>query len=293
MGAASAWYPLDMLGSIRAERDFRPSRAKGQSFLRDRAVVRRIVSHIDVRPEDELLEIGAGAGELTRSLAAAAPKRILAVEPEPVLAARLKKALGPDALASVEVIEKDFLSLDLPGLLRERGIHRIRVLGNLPYSAASPMLLSLLSHREWLRDLTLMFQLEVAERLVARPSTKAYGFLSVVVQQAARPEILFQIRPEAFRPRPKVTSALVRLELRLGRDLSPSDRAIFAALVKSLFAHRRKSISNNIKRLSTPLLDEAAIREGLAYLAIDPSRRAETLAVEEFTALAHFCASPR
>jgi 16S rRNA (adenine1518-N6/adenine1519-N6)-dimethyltransferase len=151
--------------------------------------------------------------------------------------------------------------------------------------------LKLLEERNSFIDLTLMFQLEVAERLVAKPGTKAYGFLSVMTQQATRPRILFQIPPHAFRPRPKVYSAMVHLEP-LGKD-EPFVREpeLFETIVKSLFAHRRKNISNNIKHLRSPLLDPDTMRSALEHLEIEPSRRAETLTVNEFVALAHFCTS--
>ena len=136
-----------------------------------------------------------------------------------------------------------------------------------------------------------MFQLEVAERLVAQPATKAYGFLSVMTQQATRPKILFHIPPDAFRPRPKVYSALVRLDPRGKDELLVKEPEVFEAIVKSLLAHRRKNISNNIKYLKSSVLDQDTLRSGLEHLDIEPSRRAETLTVDQFAALAEFCTS--
>jgi len=270
---------------------FRPSRKKGQSFLRDRAVISRIVSAIKVAPEDTLLEIGAGSGEMTLPLASSTPARIIAIEQETFLAQRLRRALGAYSLVPWEVIEGDFLSLDLRNILPEHSGRAIRVVGNLPYSVASPILLKLLDQRNSFVDLTLMFQLEVAERLVAEPATKAYGFLSVVTQQATRPQILFRIAPDAFRPRPKVHSALVRLEP-LGKNEPPvEDPEVFQAIVKSLLAHRRKNISNNIRYLKSSNLDPDTLRDGLEHFHIDPSRRGETLNVSQFAALAQFCTS--
>ncbi len=270
---------------------FRPSRQKGQSFLKDRAVVSRIVSAIEVGPDDTLLEIGAGSGEMTVPLARANPARIIAIEQEKVLAERLRRALSAEPIVPWEVIERDFLSWELRSILPEHSGRSIRVVGNLPYSAASPILLKLLAQRNSFVDLTLMFQLEVAERLVAEPATKAYGFLSVMTQQATRPKILFRIPPDAFRPRPKVHSALVRLEP-LGKDEPPvEDPEVFQAIVKSLLAHRRKNISNNIRYLKSSVLDPDTLRAGLDHLDIDPSRRAETLNVGQFAALAQLCTS--
>jgi 16S rRNA (adenine1518-N6/adenine1519-N6)-dimethyltransferase len=239
------------------------------------------------------LEIGAGGGQLTLPLARSVKARLLAIEPEPYLAGRLRKAIGVEKLQQVEVIEADFLSLDLTDLLNERDLTRVRVVGNLPYSIASHMLQKLLAVRNRLTDLTLMFQQEVAERLIASPSTKAYGYLSVMAQQATQPRIVFRIPPHAFKPRPKVNSALVRLEPKDAAELPVADIAVFKALVKSLLAHRRKNISNNLKHLRSKWLEESTVRHGLAHLNIDDSRRAESLTVEEFAALSQFCASPR
>ena len=271
----------------------RPLRARGQNFLRNLDVKRRIVSEISAGPEDVFLEIGAGSGELTLPLVAGGAKRILAIEADPALSARLNQALETEQLDQVEVIEADFLALDLCALLVGRGLDRVRAIGNLPYSVASPILRKLLSARTRLVDLILMFQSEVAERLVARPSTKAYGFLSVITQQAARVEILHRVPPSAFWPQPKVTSALVRMELRREDEPLVGEQEVFQALVKALMAHRRKNISNNLKRLRSPSLKASDVQSALDRLNIDPSRRGESLSVKEFAALSHFCSSPR
>lgn len=289
--AVAAWYPLVMLRSTGSKGVFYPSRQKGQNFLKDQAVIAKIVSAIHVGSEDTLVEIGAGSGELTLPLTKTNPARILALEPEKALAQRLREALRPEDQVSWDVIEKDFLSVEISELLNEYKPSRARIVGNLPYSVASPILLKLLDERKSFIDMTLMFQLEVAERLVAKPGTKAYGFLSVMTQQATRPRMLFQIPPNAFRPRPKVHSAMVRLEP-LGKDeLFVREPKVFETIVKSLFAHRRKNISNNIKHLRSTLVDPTTLRSALDHVGIEPSRRAETLTVNEFVALARFCTS--
>ncbi len=258
----------------------------------------RIVEAIDPRPDQMFLEIGAGAGELTIPLASRSTAQVLAIETDRMLFQKLSLTLQERTLQKcgtsrkVELIHCDFLRLDLQKSLSERGIARVRVVGNLPFSVASPILLKLLAHRERLVDLTLMFQLEVARCLTAVPATKAYGFLTVVAQQAAKAELLFTIPPQAFNPRPKVHAAMVSF-VPLGKDESPvGDYDVFRAVVRGLLTHRRKNISNNIKDLSTRLVGASSIRSGLAEMGIDTSRRAETLSVEEFAALSHFCASP-
>ena len=254
-------------------------------------MLQRIVSAIDPGPDQTLLEIGAGSGELTLPLAARSASRIVAIETDRLLFERLQRALERSDTANVEPVHADFLALDFQKFLEEKGLNRIRVVGNLPFSIASPILLKLLSYRQPLVDLTLMFQLEVATRLVARPATKAYGFLTVIAQQATRVRMLFPIPPTAFKPRPRVHAGVVRMEPLGDKEPPVSDPAVFQALVRGLLTHRRKNISNNMKRLSSTLLDAAAIEEGLQKLEIDPKCRAETLSVEEFAKLSHFCVS--
>ena len=266
---------------------FRPSRSKGQCFLNDLRFVTRIVETLAPAKGETLLEIGAGDGQLTLPMVSAGA-RVLAIETDPRLARRLSRHQGD----RLEVIEADALKVDFEQLFKDRGLdERIRGYGNLPYSVASPILLKLLTHAHRFDSLTLMFQKEVAERLVAQPSTKDYSFLSVVTQQAAHTRILFKIPPAAFRPRPRVMSAVVRLDLRHGESPDYGDERTFRALVKALTAHRRKTIANNIKHLGPSLLSRDVITDSVNELAIEPTRRAETLLVEEFAEISRICAS--
>jgi 16S rRNA (adenine1518-N6/adenine1519-N6)-dimethyltransferase len=272
---------------------FHPRRARGQSFLRDLEIRDRIVAAIAPHPDQDFLEIGAGSGEMTLPLASAGAGRVLAIETDAVLFERLSSAVQKGGTCPARAIHADFLELDLPKLLADHGMKRVRVVGNLPFSVASPILLKLLDHRERLVDLTLMFQLEVAQRLIARLGTKPYGFLTVIAKQAAAVHLLFTIPSRAFSPRPKVHAALVRMELLGEQEPAVGDYQVFRALVRTLLTHRRKTISNNLKYLDSPRLDVSTIRAGLKKLSIEPSRRAETLSVEEFAALSHICASRR
>ena len=258
----------------------------GQCFLKDPRFITRIVETLSPTPGENLLEIGAGEGQLTLPMVDAGA-RVLAIEADPRLARRLSARTG-DAL---ELIEADAVKVDFDQLFRDRDLERIRGYGNLPYSVAAPILLRLLSYARRFDSLTLMFQREVAERLIARPSTKDYSVLSVITQQAARPQILFRIPPEAFRPRPRVVSAVVRLDLRHAESPDYGDETTFRSVVKGLLAHRRKTIANNIKHLGPSMLSRDDLTRSLAALAIDPTRRAETLSVEEFAEISRICAS--
>lgn len=250
----------------------------------------RIVEAVAPSPSEPILEIGGGAGQLTVPLARAGA-RVFTVESDPRLVARLRSSVAGELSERVEIIEKDALRLDLDELVATRSLERVRVCGNLPYSVASPILLHLLGGASHFSELTLMFQSEVAERLVARPGTKAYGFLTVIAQQAAVVRVLFRVPPEAFRPRPRVVSALLRFELRDGEAPDVGDEKLFRSLVRGLLTHRRKTIGNNIKRLEGGSLTPGTLGKAVESLGIDPRRRAETLCVDEFAALSRICAS--
>ena len=272
-------------------KSFHPTRAKGQCFLRDERYVERIVQAVATRPGETLIEIGAGQGQLTLPLARAGA-RVVAIESDRRLAEELRRSLPSDC--ALELLEDDALRLDFRSLVQKQGPGKIRVVGNLPYSVAAPILLRLLNARECFSELILMFQSEVAERLTAKPGTKEYGFLTVVAQRAARIQVLFRIPPDAFRPRPRVVSALLRFEMREvdARDAGV-DEKLFRGLVRGLLAHRRKTIGNNIKHLEPSGLSREATLGALETMGIDPARRAETLGVEEFTELSRICASLR
>lgn len=263
---------------------FRPSRSKGQCFLTDAGVIGHIVETIAPTPGETLLEIGAGAGQLTVPLLASpAAPRVIAIEADPRLAAKFPSH------EKLVLIRADALKLDFAALLDERGLDAIRVVGNLPYSIAAPILLRLLSASTRLRSLTLMFQKEVATRLTARPGTKEYSSLSVLAQQAARVELLFRIPPTAFKPRPRVTSSLVGFSLLHDEAPEIGNEDTFRAVVRALLAHRRKTIANNIKHLASPNL-ASGILEAVSETSIDTARRAETLSVEEFAEISRICA---
>jgi 16S rRNA (adenine1518-N6/adenine1519-N6)-dimethyltransferase len=237
-----------------------------------------------------MIEIGAGQGQLTLPLARAGG-RVVAIESDRRLAEELRGALS--SVEGVELLAADALRVDFRDLVHSHAPGKLRVVGNLPYSVAAPILLRLLAARESFRELVLMFQSEVAERLTAKPGTKAYGFLTVVAQRAAKVSVLFRIPPDAFLPRPRVVSALLRFEI---RDIEPAkavDEKLFRCLVRGLLAHRRKTIGNNIKHLEPSGLSREATLSALETMGIDPARRAETLGVEEFAELSRICAGLR
>jgi 16S rRNA (adenine1518-N6/adenine1519-N6)-dimethyltransferase len=276
----------------------RPSarRRFGQHFLAP-AWADKVVAAIDPRPGDVFLEIGPGTGAITLPLAATGA-RILAVEIDRDLVRQLAPKLPP----TVTLMTGDMLTVDVIPLLRglepqrpldlepspRQGARRFRVVGNLPYNVASPILIRLIDlyrRHGVFTDATVMLQREVADRLTARPGTKAYGVLTILPAVHAATTRLLDLPPGAFRPAPKVRSSVVRLTFRPPAVVI-HDEAAFERLVKGLFMFRRKTLANALRRL-TPTADAA-----LARAALDGRRRPETLDLADVARLAAALGTP-
>jgi 16S rRNA (adenine1518-N6/adenine1519-N6)-dimethyltransferase len=253
----------------------RPRKRFAQHFLVQPAIAQRIVDTAALEPGEAVLEIGPGRGVLTRRLAARAA-RLWAVEIDRDLAAALRAEFAADP--RVEIVAADVLRLDLPTLLAAAA--PVAVVANLPYNISTPVLLQLLDTPDLFSRLVLMLQREVAERVCAPPGGKVYGALTVTVQLVARPAIAFRVPPGAFHPRPQVESAVVVLTPHRPPRLTPPALAAVRCVVRTAFAQRRKQLGNAL----APLCPDAAAR--LTALGIDPTRRPETLAIEEFITVA-------
>jgi len=250
----------------------------GQHFL-EPAWVAKLIASLHASQDDTFLEIGPGRGALTKPLAPLVG-HLVAVEIDRDLAAALPAHVPPN----VRVVEGDFLKVDLTDLLRHETLP-VRVVGNLPYNVSSPILFKLLhaaGHGRVLRDATLMLQKEVAERLVASPGSSDYGVLAIQVALLADVERVLTLPPGAFRPPPKVTSAVVRLRFH-PPIADVGDQPTFERLVRGVFLQRRKTLANALK----PVADAAhrSASEVIAQSGLDPSRRPETLTIEEFARL--------
>jgi len=247
----------------------------GQNFLHDTHVIQRIVSAIRPRPGEHLVEIGPGKGALTRPLLEAAG-RIDVIELDrdlpPLLQTHCQGA-GELIIHSCDALKFDFASLiDKPA-----NDNRLRVIGNLPYNISTPLIFHLLDYAQAIQDMHFMLQKEVVERLAAQPGGKDYGRLSIMVQYYCQTEYLFTVRPGSFTPVPKVDSAIVRLTPYRQAPVAVDNIHDFEKLVRAAFAMRRKTLRNNLKEM----LDSKAIES----LEIDPTRRAETLTLEELARL--------
>jgi len=264
-----------------------PVRARkrlGQCFLHDRHIVEKIVALADLGPGDAVVEIGAGAGVMTAPLAARAGS-VLAVEIDPRLVQTLSTALS--TLGNVTVLQGDILRFDLSRAARDLGVQRIKIVGNIPYNISSPILFHLLTHWRAVDTAVLMMQKEVAQRLCATPGSKDYGIPTVFTAIHTCPTLAFTVAPTCFRPVPKVTSAVVRLDFRK-QPLAPiTDFGLFQTLVRSAFASRRKTLVNNLRQGLPFPVSQGALRALFETQGLESQIRGEALSPEQFIALAN------
>ena len=237
----------------------------GQHFLSDPSILRRIVQFARLSPEDTVVEIGPGGGSLTLALAAAA-HRVIAIEIDRDLIAELRAGVP----SNVEIIEGDALEAVFPQM-------PFHVVANLPYNVATALLKRFIDHRDQIIDMTVMIQKEVAERLSASPRTRDYGPLSVLIQYYASVAYGFTVPPGAFKPPPKVNSAVVRIDWKPG---VPDDQR-FTGFVHKAFSSRRKKLANNLQSMFSSL-SRTDILQRLESAEIHPNARPEELSVAEF-----------
>jgi 16S rRNA (adenine1518-N6/adenine1519-N6)-dimethyltransferase len=252
----------------------------GQNFILDLNLTRRIARAAGALERGTTIEIGPGPGGLTRALLAEGAGRVIAIERDPRCLAALEE-LAAAQPGQVEIIAGDALALD-PATLGERPR---RIVANLPYNIATALLVNWLGSITEYESLTLMFQREVAERLVALPRNPAYGRLSVLAQWLCEVRILFDIPPRAFTPPPKVTSSVVRLVPR-ATPLAPAGKAMLERVTAAAFGQRRKMLRSSLKSLGLP------VEPLLAATGVPPTARAEELSVGEFCALARAIEKP-
>ena len=258
---------------------FPPRRKWGQNFLVDRSAADRIVAAAAISPGETVLEIGAGDGALTRSLLATGG-RLLAVEIDERRADALRRELAGDANASVET--GDALASSIGERLSRHGLPAPAVVvGNLPYNAATPILRAALRERESVSRIVATVQKEVARRFVARPGSDDYGFLSVFTAFFADAEILFDLSPGAFRPRPKVTSSVVRFRTKAAPVEGEALERLLG-IVSRAFAARRKTLANAVSAGG----DRGPWEKAIAAIGRPPTVRAEELSPDDFVALA-------
>lgn len=250
--------------------------------MADPNILRKIVDRAGLEPEDIIVEIGAGLGTLTAPLAARVQK-VYALEVDPRLADVLREQFSGNG--QVEVIPEDALRYDFRALFQQWR-RKMKVIANLPYEISSPMIFRLFGERSCFSLFVLMLQMEVARKIVARPGTKEYGPLSLWSQLYSRPQVLFAVSAQAFHPRPKVESAVVKFEILPEPAVEVEDEKALQRVIRSAFAYRRKTLANAIRLGEFSHLSAEKIQQALQSVGIDPALRGETLSLEQFRDLA-------
>jgi 16S rRNA (adenine1518-N6/adenine1519-N6)-dimethyltransferase len=275
--------------SLLSEWNLRPKKQLGQNFLADPSTAGMIISRAGLTAEDVALEIGAGLGALTIP-AARAVRHLYAVEKDADLARALESELRRLDIGNVHIINKDIFNVDIRDF-SQKGPEKLVVLGNLPYNISSPVLFYLIDARDVIGRAVLMFQKELARRLMAAPGAKDYGRLSVMLQYFADLKRIATVSAHLFFPKPKVDSEVVEVAFKKKIENPVADEGILSEIVKAAFGKRRKTLKNALTDSSLKADAETIIRI-LAQAGISPSRRAETLSVSEFVALGNiFCSA--
>ena len=261
----------------------------GQNFLIDTHVLDKIIRSAEIKKEDVVLEIGPGIGTMTQYLACAA-KKVVAVE--------IDKALIPilnDTLAdydNVRIINDDVLKVDIARLTEEEnGGRPIKVVANLPYYITTPIIMGLFENHVPIKSITVMVQKEVADRMQVGPGTKDYGALSLAVQYYAQPYIVANVPPNCFMPRPKVGSAVIRLEKYDRPPVQVDDEKLMFRIIRASFNQRRKTLANGLKNSAELDFTKEEIEAAIEALGKGVSVRGETLTLEEFAQLSNILSS--
>ena len=261
---------------------FKFSKSLGQNFLIDENILYKIVDGAEVSKEDTVIEVGPGIGTLTQVLSDQA-KRVIAIEIDKKLIPILSETLGDRD--NVEVVNADILKIDINKLIEEKNIvGNIKVIANLPYYVTTPIIMKFLEEKVPIKNIVVMIQKEVAYRMQAQPSTKDYGSLSMAVQYYCEPKIITRVPCTVFIPQPKVESTVIKLEVLPEPRVKVKDEKLMFAIIRASFGKRRKTLLNSLTN-STLGFDKDAIRTALENSNIEPSRRGETLDIEEFARL--------
>ena len=254
----------------------------GQNFLIDPNILRNIVGHADLTKDSAAIEVGPGIGALTEHLARQAGK-VVSFEIDQRLLPVLEDTLSP--YDNVEIIHSDILKANVKEVIDTQlaGYEDIMVVANLPYYVTTPILMKLLMEGLPLRGMVVMMQKEVADRISAKPGTKAYGSLSIAVQYYMQAEIAMIVPKTVFMPQPNVDSAVLRLIRHDAPPVQVKDEDFFFTVTKAAFAHRRKTLLNNLQsQLPNGKARKEEILVALEEAGIEPTRRGETLSIEEF-----------
>lgn len=268
------------------ELDLKPHKRFGQNFLSHESLADLIVDKAEISSNDVVIEIGTGLGILTTALAKRAAY-VITFEIDRRLAEKISSVIlrpaatrgeGPKDL--IEIISADFLKFDLTTL--QKKYPKVKVVSNLPFHISTEVMFRLFEHRKWIESMTLMFQKEVAERIVSKPGTKAYGILSVLSQLYSEPKKVLTVSRDRFYPPPEVSAAVIYFQMKKELIIHEGEESLFVNSVKSAFGQRRKILFNSLQKIApVEALKKAELDSG-----IDLGRRAETLSLGEFKRVA-------
>jgi 16S rRNA (adenine1518-N6/adenine1519-N6)-dimethyltransferase len=257
----------------------------GQNFLIDTHVLEKIVREAAITKEDCVLEIGPGIGTMTQYLAEAA-REVVAVEIDKNLIPILEDTLS--TYDNVTVLNEDILKVDIPALVEERNQGRpIKVVANLPYYITTPIIMSLFENHVPANSITVMVQKEVAQRMQEQPGSKDYGALSLAVQYYAKPEIVANVPPNCFIPRPSVGSAVIRLTLYEKPPVEADDEKLMFSLIRASFNQRRKTLVNGLGNAANLHLNKEQVGAALEAMGLPLTIRGEALTLEQFAHLSN------
>jgi 16S rRNA (adenine1518-N6/adenine1519-N6)-dimethyltransferase len=266
--------------------NIRLTKTLGQNFLTDANIIRKITDAGELSEKDLVVEVGPGIGALTVNLAQKAG-RVIAVEIDKKLIPALEETTG--GFDNVTLVNADVLKVDIYGLID--GWHgNVKVISNLPYYVTTPIIMMFLEGNYPIERMVLMVQKEVAQRMTAKPGTKDYGALSVGIQAAGIPKILFSVSRNCFIPKPEVDSAVVRVIITDEYRKRISDRKIFHECVKAAFSQRRKTLVNSLGNSPFFKIDKEMVKDMLSALNLKEQVRGEELSVEQFILLSNMVA---
>ena len=257
----------------------------GQNFLIDTHVLDKVIRAAEITKDDMVLEIGPGIGTMTQYLSCAAGK-VTAVEIDKTLIPILEDTL--EGFDNVTVLNEDILKVDIARLMEEQnGGRPIKVVANLPYYITTPIIMGLFEQQVPVKSITVMVQKEVADRMQTGPGSKDYGALSLAVQYYAKPYIVANVPPNCFIPRPKVGSAVIRLERYEKPPVQVEDEKLMFRLIRASFNQRRKTLANGLKNSPELFYGKEEIEQAIQELGRGATIRGEALSLEEFAALSN------